>query len=59
MDVERCVNDLPADVRKKIKRAKYPVAIATKLSKEDAKKLRKALEFYPRLSVEIQPTDRS
>lgn len=56
-DVERCAKDLPVEVRKQIKRAKYPVTIATGLSKEEAKKLRKDLEFYPRLNVEIQQTE--
>jgi large subunit ribosomal protein L7/L12 len=56
-EVERCVDEVPAKVRKRIKGAKYPVTIAKGLSEEEAKNMRKSFRSYHWLNVEIQPTD--
>lgn len=54
-EVERACSslDLPAEVRRQIKQAKYPVTLATGLSKGEAKNLRKQLD-KGRLNVEIE-----
>lgn len=55
---ERVSIELSAEVRRQIKRGKYPVTLASGLSRAEAKKMRQAIETCPHygLDAEIQPT---